>query len=87
MPKRHVQLTPKARRYKRALGLLEIDRGKTHTPKLQDPRHDWADPECLGKEIPHTRLGLPERCLYLGRVVSLVLLNGLSPVVPRSGNK
>ena len=77
MPKQHVQLIPeardtlttlttqgdqKARRYKRALGLLELDRGKTHTPKLQDPRHAPSDPSCLDKEIPHTRLGRPQRC-------------------------
>ena len=77
MPKQHVQLTPtdrdtltalitkgdqKARIYKRALGLLELDQGKTYTQVAQTPRHDRADPESLGKEIPHPRLGQPQRC-------------------------
>ena len=77
MPKQHVQLTPedrdtltalttqgdqKARLYKRALGLLELDRGKTYTQVAPYPRHDPSDPLHLGQERPRPRLGLPQRC-------------------------
>ena len=77
MPKQHVQLTPtdrdtltalitkgdqKARIYKRALGLLELDRGKTYTQVAQTLGMTGQTLSNWAKEIPHPWLGWPQRC-------------------------
>ena len=77
MPKQHVQLTPtdrdtltalitkgdqKARIYKRALGLLELDRGKTYTQVAQTLGMTGQTLSNWAKKYRHPRLGWPQRC-------------------------